>query len=81
MTNFATLLFGYLQGSVQKKLPSTKNNRQSPVPANQKNRSTKEQLSLPSLKRSGFVLNFANTFSYHSQTKRSDVVFLMRGDV
>jgi len=81
MTNFATLLFGYLQGSVQKELSSTKNDRQSPVPANQKNRSTKEQLSLPNLKRSGFVLNFTTTFIYHSQTKRSDVVFLMREDV
>ena len=42
-----------------------------------KNRSTKEKVSLPNLKCSGFVPMFAESSVYYLRTKRSAAVFLM----
>jgi len=74
---YGSLLLVYLQGAVNKLLFTAKNDRQSQCQPNQKNRSRKEQIALPNLKRSGFVLIFAKPLIYHLQAKRSAAVFLM----
>jgi len=42
-----------------------------------KTEAEKERLTLPNLKRSGFVFIFAEPLVYHLRTKRSAAVFLM----
>ena len=71
------ITFGYLQGAVDNSLFTPKDDCQFQCQSNQKNRSRKEQLAQPNLKRSGFVLIFAASLIYHLQTKRSAAVFLM----